>query len=217
MSILVYRSQFPFTRDARVRWMLEELGVAYTTETVMLLADTAQYKKVNPRGKVPFFVGANERKNGETVAISESGAILLHLAEEYDEGGKLLPKASLDRARVYQWLFHTVSDLDPVMASIFANKYFRAGQDGAEAAAAASEETFARLAIHIESALDGNDYLVGNAFSIADIALGVTLEWGARVGVLAKYPRLAAYHGHLAARPSLTKVLLDSAPAQSAA
>ena len=39
MSIVVYQSQFPFTRDARVRWALEELDVAYTTETVQLLAE----------------------------------------------------------------------------------------------------------------------------------------------------------------------------------
>ncbi len=215
MTILIYRSQFPFTRDARVRCMLEELGVPYETAMVHLLGDTSAFQKVHPRGKVPFLV--EDDRQGERLAISESGAILLHLAEKHDVEGKLLPRNSLERARVYQWLFHTVTEIDPALGGVFANKVFFKGKEGAEEAARASEAIFAKLTGFLEAALDGHEFLVGDKLSLADLALVVTLDWGARVGALTSYPRIAAYHARLASRPAIAKVLGEAAPKSTVA
>src|SRR5262245_44490924 len=98
MTITIYTSQFPFTRDARARWVCEELGVRYETVKVSLLgAPDPTFSALCPTGKVPFLTDGD-------VSIFESGAIALYLAETYGRGA-LVPERGADRARVLQWVF----------------------------------------------------------------------------------------------------------------
>ncbi len=89
---------FPSSRNGwKVRLLLQHLGRAYRTVTVNIMENggkRAEYRHINPTGKVP----AIQLEDGRTLA--ESNAILVHLAE----GSKYLPTDPYDRAKVLQWM-----------------------------------------------------------------------------------------------------------------
>lgn len=78
--------EFPPTRSIRARWILQELGIDFEAVRVGLPEGEHRrpdFLKVNPAGKVPVLAD-------DDVTLSESVAIVLYLAEKYDDGG-LLP------------------------------------------------------------------------------------------------------------------------------
>ncbi len=85
---------------------LEEMKIQYNSIRIDITKGeqfTEEFKKVNPNSKIPAIVDHNG-PDGKPLALFESGAILLYLAERYDQNGEFLPKDAVKRYQTIQWL-----------------------------------------------------------------------------------------------------------------
>jgi glutathione S-transferase len=160
--------------------MLEETGVPY--EIVRIGFDGVrkpEYLAVNPNGKMPAL------RDGELV-MWESMAINLYLAERY--GGRLWPSRIEDRAAMLKWTFWAVNEIEESVFAIFTNRVANSpSQRNESMVIAAEEELKAPLAI-LDGALRRSTFLLGAAFSAADLNVASILS-----SVLLADVSLAAY------------------------
>lgn len=151
----------------KIALMLEEAGLDYEVKPVDLGAKvqfTPEYAAISPTNKIPAIV--DRGVEGEPIAIFESGAILVYLAEK---SGRFLPAAGAARATTLAWLFWQVGGVGPMLGQFH---HFTA--DGREAdnpyAAARFATETGKIFNVLNSRLDGREY-VADAYSIADMAI----------------------------------------------
>ena len=158
--------------------MLEECALAYEVVTVDITAGDQfkpEFLAISPNNRMPAIID-HEGPDGSDVAVFESGAILIYLAEKC---GKFLPASGNERYSVMQWLMFQMANLGPVCGQAH---HFRdaAPQRLAYAVARFTNEA-GRLYHVMDRRLGEADYLAGD-YSIADIAC-----W--------PWVRLHRYHG----------------------
>lgn len=159
------------------------------------------YAAVSPFKKMPAL------KDGD-FGISDSSAILTYLEAKYPGSG-LVPDSAEGKGRVA--FFDEFADTMLVAAGgkIFFNRVVAPkflGMDGDEAAAKEGEAELPKLYAYLESVMDGSGYLVGGAFSIADISVATALGNLQPLGCgpnAADYPKTAAWLESIYARPSI--------------
>ena len=103
----------PTPNGWKVTLLLEEAGIPYTVVPVDLERGdqhTEAFRKLSPNGRMPALVDPN----AGGLPIFESGAIMLHLAENYPSARHLLPAEPAARSRVVQWLFWVNAGLGPM-------------------------------------------------------------------------------------------------------
>jgi glutathione S-transferase len=121
----------------------------------------AGFLEKNPNGRIPVVQLDDGRY------LSESDAIMCYLAE----GSKMLPVDPFTRARVLQWLFFEQYSHEPYIAvSIFIVKYLRNPADRQLDLAAKRKPGYAALGV-MDEQLAKTDFLVGDVYTIADVAL----------------------------------------------
>jgi len=143
---------------------LEELGLPYTVHSLSFAKQEQKaewYLKINPNGRIPAIV---DRANGD-FEVFESGAILIYLAEMT---GKLMPAQAKGRSRVLQWLMFQMAGVGPMMGQ--ANVFFRYAPEKIPYAIDRYQREVRRLFEVLERQLSSNEYVAGDAYSIADIA-----------------------------------------------
>jgi len=158
------------SRAFRCLWMLEELGLEYEHVPIKFTGETRtpEFLAINPNGHVPAL------SDGDTV-LFESMAINLYLAEKYDGG--LRPKSVEDRGRALQWSFWVMTETEKhVVELLFNTLILPEASRNAAAAAAAAAALAAPFAV-LDAALAGRDFLVGDAFSVADLNVASVLAW----------------------------------------
>ena len=153
----------------KVSIMLEEIGLPYEAHKVSFGEDgtgSAAFKAIQPVGKIPAILDPNG-PGGAPLAVFESGAILLYLA---DKTGKLIGPAPARRQEAIQWVFWQNAGLG-VMIGQFA--YFFSG-DGKDIADKRPLERFAsearRFLWVLEKQLEGRGWVAGD-YSIADVTM----------------------------------------------
>jgi len=173
---------------ARVRVVLAEKGVAYETVAVDLADRPAWLYEKNPLGKVPVL------EEG-AFCLPESAVIMEYLEERYPEP-PLLPADPGERALVRL----AVERFEPLLGDHY--YALRRGEEGAR-------ERLERRLAELDRALEGRLYLVGAAYSLADIAYFPWLPRGqASFGLdLVRFPALQAWLERLAERPAVTAEL----------
>ncbi len=142
---------------------LEELDLPYETQFVNLAKNEQKqepFLAINPNGRSPAIV---DRDLG-ALAIFESGAIMIHLAEK---AGRLLPRDAAARARVLQWLMFQMGGIGPMMGQ--ANVFFRYFPEKIQPAIDRYQNECRRLFEVLERRLGESEWLA-DEFSIADIA-----------------------------------------------
>ncbi|GGF07744.1 glutathione S-transferase [Aliidongia dinghuensis] len=163
----------PTPNGVKASIMLEETGLPYEPHTVNIGANeswTPEFLSLNPNGKIPAMIDPNG-PGGRPLALFESGAILLYLAEKT---GRFLPGDPAERYETIQWVFFQMAAIGPMFGQLgFFHKF--AGREYEdkrphERYRAESE----RLLGVLETRLEGRDWLMGEAYTIADIA---TLGW----------------------------------------
>ena len=189
-----------FVRDLRLRWALEEAGLAY--ETVLVdpeIKESEAYRAWQPFGQVPAY-------RDETVEMFESGAIVLHIAAKSET---LCPKDAAGRARVVTWVLAALNSVEPHTAHFIEVVEWHAGEAWAEArtpqAEARMNDRLASLCAWME---DGRDYLEGR-FTAADIVMATVLRELEASKALERFPVLDAYRARCLARPAFAKALAD--------
>jgi glutathione S-transferase len=191
----------PQTRATRPRWLLEEIGAPY--ELVRLDLSKGEHKKpdyleIHPHGVVPALV------DGE-LALYESSAICMYIADRFPDKKMAPPPGSPDRGRYYQWMVYAMATLEPPVAQYavhtrFAPEEKRIPHLAEEGKAKALEATAV-----LERALTGRQFLFGDELSAADVMIGSLLIWADRLGLASERPALQGYIARLKERPAFKR------------
>ena len=184
-----------FVRDIRVRWALEEAGLAYRVETVPFRDRKEVHFWQQPFGQVPWL------SDGE-LSIFESGAILLHLAELSQA---LMPTDAKGKCEVTGWLFAALNSVE--MASMPWALLMFAGEHDTAAWRRFDQLLEARLQ-RLEPVLKAREWVAGR-FSVADILMADVLRLIDRFDRLKGHPGTKAYLARAMARPAFVKALND--------
>jgi len=151
------------SRANRCLWALEELGLDYEHIPVNFGEESHRpaYLAINPNGRVPAL-----DDNG--VILWESIAINLYLADKYGTA-PLCPHNPELRGKCYQWSLWAVNEIEPRVYTLMAHRVWKPpGQRDQTAVRRAIEELIEPFRI-LNDTLKGGSYLVGGAFSIADL------------------------------------------------
>ena len=188
--------------------MLEELGVEYQLNYVDVMRNRIDpIAELSPFGKVPVIID----RSAEDLAVFESGAILVYLAEAY-RGEALLPTSGPARYAVLQWLAAQIAAVGPYLGQ---NNHFRALPDEAGSYAALRYAEHARRIYRVlDDRLSVAPWLGGEAYSIADIATHPWAAYVPRHGLQwSDYPALKAWWDRVGERPAVVRAGAASATA----
>jgi GST-like protein len=193
---------WPTPNGRKVSIMLEEVGLPYRVIAVDITGGeqfVPDYIRLNPNGKIPTIVD-HDGPGGGDIAVFESGAILIYLAEKT---GQLLPIEPAPRIVALEWLMLQMSGLGPMLGQ--AHHFRRFAPERVEYAVRRYEQEAVRLYSVIDQRLREVEYLAGE-YSIADIA---SYPWIARhewQGIeLADYPNVARWFTAIGLRPSVER------------
>lgn len=184
---------------------LEELGIEYDVHHIDLGKDEQKeewYLKINPNGRIPAIV---DHSNSD-LAVFESGALMIYLAEKYGDGS-LLPKEGNERYEVLEWLMFQMGGLGPMMGQ--ANHFVHYAPETIPYGQKRYINESKRLLGVLELGLkDGREYLAGGRFTLADIANFCWAIFAFYPGIdLGEFPSVKAWAQRIYARPATRKGL----------
>lgn len=172
------------SRASIVQWYLEELGIPYEFIFLDLQAGEhrqPEYLAINPIGKVPAIVDGDFQ-------LWESGAILFYLAQKYGN----LPSSLEEQAKINQWIIFGNATLGP---GIFVE--------------ASREREMPKLMTPLNQILAKQPFLLGDEFSVVDVAVGSILSY---IPIMLKldlseYPAVVDYMKRISERPAFQKAI----------
>jgi glutathione S-transferase len=182
-------------RDMPVRWALEEVGQPYDVRLVSF-AEMKQpaHRALHPFGQIPTF------EEGD-LALFESGAIILHIAERH---AGLLPDDADARARAIMWMFAAKSTVEPVVVDREVVKYLEGEKSWSEERMAMVNDRIRGRLGELSNRLADADWLDGE-FSAGDLLMVNVLRRLGGSGLLEEFPNLAAYVARGEARPAFKR------------
>jgi glutathione S-transferase len=186
------------TRDLRVQWALEELGLPYEVRGVDHTGGETgrdEFLRISPFKQLPVI-------DDDGFVLAESGAILLYLAEK---AGRLADPRT--RATVTRWCFAALTTIEPVVATIVLTDFDKKTDDGARERRARLVKLTERGLGGLEAWLGEHTFVTGAELTVADILMTTVLRQARRAGLLAKYPRCEAYRRRCEARPAWARTV----------
>ncbi|WP_439811493.1 glutathione S-transferase family protein [Bordetella bronchiseptica] len=179
-------------RDMRVRWALEEVGQPYRARLLSFEAmKQPAHLALHPFGQIPTY-------EADGLALFESGAIVLHIAERH---GGLLPGDAKARARAIAWMFAALDTVEPpIFERAIATVLERDAPWYAQRLQVLEDRIQQRLA-SLSRRLGRADWLDG-PFSAGDLLMVTVLRRLNGSDMLDAYPNLAAYIARGQARPA---------------
>jgi GST-like protein len=163
----------PTPNGVKVSIALEELGLPYEPHLVSFEKNdqmSAEFLSLNPNNKIPAIIDPHG-PGGQPLALFESGAILVYLAEKT---GRLIPKDAAARYETLQWVMFQMGGIGPMFGQVgffvkFAGRDF---EDKRPRDRYVSEAK--RLLAVLDQRLEGREWIMGDDYTIADIA---TFPW----------------------------------------
>ena len=160
----------PTPNGIKASAMLEESGLAYEPHLVNFATDdqlSPEFISLNPNNKIPAIIDPNGH-NGEAFGLWESGAILIYLAEK---SGKLLSAEPTERLETLQWLMFQMGGAGPIFGQFgFFHKFAGKEIEDKRPYERYQNESKRLLGV-INAHLESREYMVGDEYSIADLAL----------------------------------------------
>lgn len=160
----------PTPNGVKVSIMLEETGLAYEPHLVDFGKNdqmSPEFLSLNPNNKIPAIIDPNG-PGGRPLALFESGAILIYLA---DKTGKLMPKDEASRYETIQWLMFQMGGIGPMFGQLgFFNKFGGKDYEDKRPRDRYVAESKRLLAV-LDQRLQGRNWVMGDTFTIADIAI----------------------------------------------
>jgi glutathione S-transferase len=189
--------EFAPTRSIRVRWTLQELGVKFDSVPVNLPAGEhrrPEFLAINPAGKIPVLVDGD-------LALTESVAIVLYLAEKYPDKG-LIPADLTGRAEVNRWLLFAATELEQPLWRIARHTALYPEDQRLPGDVSIAREEFKAMAAVLEKHLRGRQFVIGERVTVADFVTAYTLDWANEYRLFDDFPTLRTYMERLYARPN---------------
>jgi glutathione S-transferase len=183
------------TRDLRVLWALEEMGLPY--EVVGMDhpkhdLDTPEFRAVNPFGQIPAI-------DDDGLKVTESGAILLYLARK---SGKLMPRDLAGEAQVLRWSIAALNTIEvPVLTKWFVDLNDGKGSKASNALHQWSEMRLKQL----DGWLANRQFVATDEFTVADILMTHVLGGGTDQELVKQYPNIVAFQKRCLDRPAWKK------------
>jgi glutathione S-transferase len=185
------------TRDLRVLWALEEMGLPFMIRGMDHPAhdlDTPEYKALNPLSQIPVLVD-------EGTVVTESGAILIYLARK---SGKLMPKDLAGEAQVLRWSFAALNSLElPIMSIMFMDF----SPEGNEKWRGFCVGWAGRHLGNLDRWLEHRTWIATDEFTVADILMGHVLMVNKDESLLAPHVNVRAYRERCRNRPAWERVI----------
>ncbi|KAF8583243.1 glutathione S-transferase [Ramaria rubella] len=198
----------------KVAILLEELNVEYDAVTKELDDSpngikAPNFLKINPNGRLPALI---DHTNNNHI-VWESGAILLYVAERFDNTHKYIGNTLEERSEVWEWLFLQVSGLGPSQGQV---NWFLRHHPIKDLHPSVLEryrtETYRIYGI-LEERLENNKWVALGRFTVADMA---NYPWLNNIGLsdlsLANYPKLTEYYTRMQMRHSIRKAYANIVP-----
>lgn len=183
-------------RPLRIIWTLEEVGEPYELTVIDPEEGSAPaHLARHPLGRVPVL-------EDDAGYLFESAAMCMQVGDLHPESGLMPALGSHERGLVYQWAVFAPAELEPPLFEAWR----QADKDVQRAAAA--RKRFDAAADVVVEALEGRTYLLGDAFTIADVMVGTTILFTTRAGFAEELPQpLKDYTARLAERPAFGRAL----------
>ena len=182
-----------------VHWLLIETGAKHELRRVDLKAGEQRspgYLALNPAGVVPTLLVHSD-------PVTETAALVLHLADAHPSVALAPPPGSIERARYYQWIVHLANTLHPAFRVWF-YPHEAAGEANIDAAKSAARQRIEAVWDRIEAHLEKRGpYLLGVSPTAADFLLTMFMRWSRNMPRPATgWPQLDALAQRMKARPS---------------
>jgi glutathione S-transferase len=185
------------TRDLRVLWALEEMGLPYEIVGIDHPnhdLDSPSFRALNPFGQIPVI-------DDDGVVVTESGAILLYLARKT---GKLWSRDLAGEAQVLRWSVASLNSIEvPVLTLWFVNLMGGKGSKPSEALRGWAEMRLKQL----EGWLANRKFIATDDFTVADILMTHVLGGATDQELLKPCPNILAYRARCMDRPAWKKTL----------
>lgn len=179
-------------RDTRVRWALEEAGLAYDVRLVSFRAlKEPAHLAGNPFGQIPTY-------EEDGLVLFESGAIILHIADRH---AGLLPRDAGDRARAIAWMFAAVNTIEPPILELAIARTAESDKPWSAERLPLVRDRIRKRLDQLVARLGGADWLDGD-FTAGDLMMVHVLLRLRPSGLLDEFPTLAAYVARGEARPA---------------
>jgi GST-like protein len=196
---------FATPNSVRIPIALEELGLPYELKSVNVRKGeqkTASFLALNPNSKVPVLVDSDDN-NGKPFVLTESGAILIYLAEKT---GRLLPSHGAGRYRVFEQLLFHGTGIGP---SLGQSGYFqRQAPEVVPFAIERFRNEVARTLRVLDGVLANSNYAAGDEYTIADIAhFGWMWRREFANVELTNTPNIARWYEQMMVRPAVLRAL----------
>lgn len=187
----------------KVLWCLTELGLTYQQKDAggpFGGLDTPEYLAMNPNKTIPTY------QDGEFI-LWESNAILSYLADKYDDG-TLLPHNAEFRARAAQWMYWSDGSLFPYIKAMMGLLVRTPAEQRDPVQVAELKQSLNRLIAMLNDDLAQRDYIAGDVFSIADMALAPLLyPWREVCHDRPDFPHIERWFARIETRPAYRDIV----------
>lgn len=187
-----------YTRDLRIQWALEEMGLPYEVRGWDHTAGETtgpEFSALSPFNQIPLI-------EDDGLVLTETGAILLHLAEK---SGRLIPVDPDDRAHVIQWTFAALATIEGPIQPLTLMNMGAMGEPG-QARDFLTGWTH-RVLGNLNRRLEGRDWIATDDFTIADLLTANVLRQIRTTDLMEGYPEVAAFYDRAHARAAWSRTL----------
>ena len=190
------------TRDLRIQWALEEMGLPYEVRGWDHTAGETtgpEFSAISPFNQISVLTDGD-------VTISESAAILIYLAEK---SGRLIPADAEDRAHVIQWCLAALATVEGPIQPL---KLMEMGAMGDPKSANEEARAFLidwthRVLDGVNRRLEGRDWIATEDFTVADLLLAAVLRQLRQTVLMNGYPNVMAFYARAMSRPAWHRTL----------
>ena len=196
---------FPTPNTWKVSIMLEECGLEYRVIPIDIGTGEQfdpEFLRICPNNRVPAIVDHDfAGPQRQPLALFESGAILVHLAEKT---GRFLPTEPFARARVMQWLMFQMGGIGPMSGQVFHFGHYAA--EKLPYAIDRFTRELTRLWGVLDDQLEDEDWLANNDYSIADMSVWGWITLAEPLGQdLDTFPNLKRWFEHMGQRDAVQR------------
>jgi glutathione S-transferase len=188
---------WPMSRGRMVHAMLEEVGAPYRIEVTSL--EKGDHKKpaflaINPMGKLPVIVHRG-------TVVTETGAIITYLADEFPAAGLAPPIGDPARGAYLRWMFYGAGCVDAALIDRMLER------PTPERVGAVGYGRYQDVVETLEKALVPGPYLLGARFTAADLYVGSQIGFGLMMKALEPRTVFQSYVGRIMGRPAVQRAM----------